>query len=126
MLLLINQFSIKKNIFFLIKEQKLSNNEISKQIKKIFFDEYFKKLNEKLLINLELEAISPGIGKLLSDHVKAQILIEQVDEEIQKEFDDHMAEYEKNLKKKYKIRSLVKEWLNDSLNEEKVTRWIFF
>ena len=118
------------NMYLIIKEQKLPNTEIAKQINKIFFDDFFKNLNEKLLKNAELEAISPGIGKLLSEHARAEILIRQVDEEMQKEFDDHLAEYEKNLRKKYKVRSLVKEWLSESLNEEKVLiffpRYIFF
>ena len=117
-------------MYLIIKEQKLPNTEIAKQINKIFFDDFFKNLNEKLLKNAELEAISPGIGKLLSEHARAEILIRQVDEEMQKEFDDHLAEYEKNLRKKYKVRSLVKEWLSESLNEEKVLiffpRYIFF
>ena len=104
-----------------LKEQKCSNDEIVKQIKKIFFDEYLKILNEKLLTNAEIEAISPGIGKLLSEQNRAGILIRQVDEEMQTELDAHMAEYETNLKKKYKIRSLVKQWLGDCLNEEKVS-----
>lgn len=70
--------------------------------------------------NPKLENISPGIGKLLCQHAQAVRLIEQVCDEIMNEFSVHMDTYEEKIRKDYRIKSLVNDWLQECLDTERV------
>jgi hypothetical protein len=78
-----------------------------------------KLVNGRLLTNPQLEQISPGIGKLLVEHARSVHIVQQVCDEVDCELDKHMSEYEAKLRKQYRVKSLVREWLNDCLQDEK-------
>ena len=77
-------------------------------------------VDHQLLTDDRLEKISPGIGKLLSDHSKAVIIMRETEEEISKEFSDHIQKYEDDLKKNYRIRARVSDWLHECIAREEV------
>jgi len=83
--------------------------------------EYMSYVNERLLTDQRLERISPGIGKLLSEHSRAVLLVQQIQEELQDEFKAHIEKYTNDLKKNYRIRARVSEWLNECVQKETVS-----
>jgi hypothetical protein len=73
-----------------------------------------------LLNDSELEAIAPGIANTLIQNAKSIIYIRKICNDVTNEMQKHLDDYEAKLKKRYKVRSLVKEWLFENINEEKV------
>ena len=58
---------------------------------------------------------------MLCEHVQAIRAIEQVCDDIVNEFSTHMKSYEDRLRKEHRVKSLVSEWLQARLDEEKVS-----
>ena len=98
----------------------MSNQEIIEKTTQILFNEFFKCLSEKLLNDSELESIAPGIANTLIQNAKSVIYIRQICNDVTNEMQKHLDDYEVKLKKRYKVRSLVKDWLYENINEEKV------
>ncbi len=103
-----------------LKSQQFSNEEIASRTRKVLFKEYMKILDNKLKINSSLERITPGLGTLLSDQAKTVLLIQEIMEQIEKDFSDHIQNFENGLRKKYKIKSQVSEWLYECTEVERV------
>ena len=82
--------------------------------------EYLKYVDNQLLNDVRLEKISPGIGKLLSDHSKAVIITRESQEQVNQEYDTHIKNYELDLKKNYRVRARVRDWLNECVYKEQV------
>jgi hypothetical protein len=98
----------------------MSNQDIADQTNEILFKEYFKNLNEKLLNNSDLERIAPGIAKTLIENAKSILFVRKICSEIENELRMHLDEYEANLKKRYKVKSLVKDWIYEAIQLERV------
>ena len=76
-------------------------------------NEYMSYVNERLLIDKRLEQVSPGIGKLLSEHSRAVLVVKQTQQEFDAAFNVHIEKFTNKLKQDYSIRSRVNEWLNE-------------
>jgi hypothetical protein len=96
------------------------------EIKKITYDSmmklYMTFVNERLLNDKRLDQISLGIGKLLSEHSRAILLMRQIQEELDAEYDAHIEKFRNDLKQNYRIRSRVSEWLNECVQNEAVKK----
>lgn len=105
-----------KIIKFLINfiDEGFDNSKIIQNVSKIVFDEYMKIINKKLIQHKELEKISPGIAKLLIDQASSVIIMQNIDENIYNQRIEHLKNYEENLKKKHKIKSLIYDWCKKS------------
>lgn len=68
----------------------------------------------------KLEQVSPGIAKLLMDQSKSVLIMQDICDQLEKELNDHLEKYEAKLKKDYRIKSLVSDWLYDCIEKEKV------
>lgn len=112
---------IREESVKLFKSENLSNEEIAKKTNEILFNEYFKSLSDKLISSSELDALAPGIGQTLVQNAKATLLVKNELDVIQNEINQHLDNYEADLKKKYRVRSLVKDWLYEAIADERVT-----
>jgi hypothetical protein len=77
-------------------------------------------INKKLLNNQDLEKISPGIGLILWNHLRTFMIMNEAQREYDKRLNNHLDEYEKSLKKSYKIRSNIKSWMEEQISNERV------
>ena len=84
--------------------------------------EYINFLYKKIAENSKLEKLSPGISKILIDHCKSVLIVEEVTNSLKNELTNHISEYESQLRKNYKIKSRVIEWINECLNERRVNK----
>lgn len=73
----------------------------------------------------ELEKISPGIAKLLIDQASSVIIMKNVNEEFSKTQNEHMNQFKENLKKNYRIRSLISPWFYEQTKREEVNITMF-
>ena len=80
-------------------------------------------VHERLLSEPRLEKLSPGLGKLLSEHARAVLLLQETQEELNAQFVAHIEKFRQDLIKKYSVRSRVTQWLNDRVKDETV-RWL--
>jgi len=101
-------------------EENLSNNEIKERIQKAIDSENLAFVTKKLLNNADLEKISPGVGRILWNHLRTVMIMKEAQNEYDKRLQNHLDEYEQSLKKSYKIRSNIKEWMKEQLENEKV------
>ena len=78
-------------------------------------------VNERLLTDkrLEQQVFSPGIGKLLSEHSRAVLIVKQTQQELDAAFNCHIETFTQKLKQDYSIRSRVNEWLNQCVQNER-------
>lgn len=113
----LNKLSIEKISLF--KDQGLSEHEIIERAQKILLQEYINFLYKKIAENSKLEKLSPGISKILIDHCKSVLIVEEVTNSLKNELTNHISEYESQLRKNYKIKSRVIEWINECLNERR-------
>jgi hypothetical protein len=97
----------------------MSENDIVDRTTKILLREYSNMLFKKLSENKKLEELSPGISKLLIEYCKALIIIRQITKDLEKELDEHLSNYETELKKKHKVKSNVRQWLNECVFEKR-------
>jgi hypothetical protein len=129
--ILLNSSHIKKKSFFIILSffQLIAEGKSDKSIKDLVSDrvmnEYVEKLEKRLAKNDALEEISPGLGQLLSTQMRTVVVMQQVKEHIEIEMQEALDKYRDELKKKYKIRSLIHEWLNDLVDQEKASNFFF-
>ena len=79
-------------------------------------------VNERLLSDKRLDQISLGVGKLLSEHSRAILLMRQIQEELDAEYDAHIEKFRNDLKQNYRIRSRVSEWFNECVQNEAVKK----
>ena len=77
-------------------------------------------LINKLLNDTELENVSPGIGKVLADHLRSITIMREVNENFEQDLKEHLEKYVDTLKKQNRIRSLLYLWLWECVKEEKV------
>ena len=84
-------------------------------------------LISKLLNDTELENLSPGIGKVLADHVRSITIMQEVYAKFELDLKEHLENYSETLKKQYRIKSLLSRWVSDCVREENVilTRFIW-
>jgi hypothetical protein len=75
---------------------------------------------KKLLNNQKLEQISPGIGQILWNHLRTVMIMNEARNDYEKCLKNHLDEYQKSLKKSYKIRSNIKTWLEEQISNEEV------
>lgn len=77
-------------------------------------------LINKLFNDTELENVSPGIGKVLADHLRSITIMREVNENFEQDLKEHLEKYVDTLKKQNRIRSLLYLWLWECVKEEKV------
>ena len=83
---------------------------------------YMSFVNEHLLNDQRLKLHSLGIGRLLSEHLRAVQIIRETQEDINLEFDAHIETFTNDLKRNNRIRARVAEWLSERVQIEKVKR----
>ena len=103
-----------------------SDNDIAIKTRNILQKEYTKMLISKLLNDTELEYLSPGIGKVLADHVKSITIMQEVYAKFELDLKEHLENYTETLKKQYRIKSLLNRWVSDCVREENVILIRFF
>ena len=106
-----------------LKIELCSEAEIKKQTYATLLNEYMAYVHERLLSEPRLEKLSPGLGKLLSEHARAVLLLQETQEELNAQFVAHIEKFRQDLIKKYSVRSRVTQWLNDRVKDETV-RWL--
>lgn len=82
--------------------------------------EYVNRIFDKVLNNKDIDKISPKIGKTLVDNARSTLIMKESIEKVDKNLEKHIDEYEASLRKKYPIKSNVRDWLNECLNKERV------
>jgi hypothetical protein len=103
-----------------LKLQNLSETEIRTQTEQLLFNEYTNYVHAKILSNKTLETLSPGIGKLISNHIKTILIIRDICKQFRNELDDHLKKFESELRQKHRIKSLISDWINEAVLNEKV------
>lgn len=107
--------------FSLIKKfesEQLTNSEIITKSRDALKEEWYRILFENILSNEDLEDIAPGIGKTLCDLAKALNIMKAEKERFYNDKQDHLNAYREELKKNYRIRSSVNEWVANCLQDE--------
>ena len=100
--------------------QGLSNKEIAGQLKKTVRKECVKMISKEIEESEVIDGLAKGVGKVLADQVKSsEILIETIEEMKEKER-RHLEKYEKSLKARYSVRSLIPKWMQTQMTKEKV------
>jgi hypothetical protein len=99
-----------------------TESEIQKITHDSMMNMYMTFVNERLLNDKRLDQVSLGIGKLLSEHSRAILLMRQIQEELDAEFDAHIDKFRNDLKQNYRVRSRVSEWFNDCVQNEAVKK----
>ena len=102
-----------------LKSECWTESEIKAKTYDILMNEYMSYVNERLLSDKRLEQVSPGIGKLLSEHSRAVLIVKQTQQELDSAFNCHIETFTQKLKRDYSIRSRVSEWLNECVQNEK-------
>lgn len=111
---------IREESVKLFQSQNLSNEKIAEKTNEILFNQFFAKLNEKLINNFELESLAPGLAKTLIQNAKSIIFVRRICGDVAEELRKHLEEYEANLKKHYRVKSLVEDWLYECIERERV------
>lgn len=106
---------------FWIQDDGLSDEEAAKNTYEKLEKEYTKRVLNDIMNDKQLERISPGIGKLLCDQFRAVTVVDRTCQQLSKEMADHLAEYEKKLKKEHRFRSLIQEWISEKIGQEKAS-----
>ncbi len=93
---------------------------IAKSTRELLMKEYLKRVLNELETNSELDAISPGIGKLLADHTKSIVIMEKVCKTLEAELNEHLDDFKRRLERAHPYKSRIGRWLHEKINEERV------
>ena len=110
---------LKQTLITQYREEGLANKEIVEKTNQVLFDEYLRLIFVAIENSQELEAVSQGIGLLLVEHAKSLIVMKSESDKLAQELSKHLASFEERLRKKYPIKSLVRDWLYDCVKEER-------
>ena len=111
--------SIRSETIQKLKSECWTESEIKTKTYDLLMNKYMSYVNERLLTDKLLEQVSPGIGKLLSEHSRAVLLVKQTQQEFDAAFNVHIEKFTNKLRQDYSIRSRVNEWLNECVQNER-------
>ena len=95
------------------------DSEIIEEASRCLFDHYVAVVCERVASSDELEQLSPGVGQVLVDHLRAVLIVRRVCARGQEDLVNHMSQFEAQLCRKYKIRSRIRQWLNEHMDNER-------
>jgi hypothetical protein len=100
------------------KDSNLSRTQIIEQTSDRLMEEYEKLIFDEIISDETLESISPGLGQLLVNEAMANIISLGIENDNNKQFNQHIDQFKENLKENYKVRSRISSWLSDAIDEE--------
>ncbi|KAK2155090.1 hypothetical protein LSH36_249g00040 [Paralvinella palmiformis] len=100
-----------------LKDQNLSYEEITRHVNEAIKEEYLRRVFLSVQNSSELEDIQPSIGKLLVDQAVSALIMEKSLEKVREKLYKHQQEHKKMLVDNYPVRSRIKAWENERLQE---------
>jgi hypothetical protein len=100
----------------------LSDHKIKLLVQEKLMAEYVKRLEAKLLTDVKLEKVSPGLGKLLNMQLRTVLILQQMRDQVKRDLENRLETYRAELREKHKIKSRISEWLEDLVETERVCK----
>lgn len=110
---------LRQNFIKELRAECHCNEEIVKRTNKYLTEQYFKDLYQSISESMELECISPGIGKMLCEHAQVVIIMHEEQNLLHLEMMNHIETYTEKLRERNKVKSLVGVWLDEHVASER-------
>ncbi|XP_064624711.1 uncharacterized protein LOC135486100 isoform X2 [Lineus longissimus] len=107
----------KEQILQDLRGKNLSQDEISLQVNNAIMEEYLRRVYSAILSSEDVENLSPGLGLLLVQQAKAVLIMTKAAENVKIKIVKHKEELKTHLQKTYPVRSRIRAWVNEKLNE---------
>lgn len=110
---------LRQTLITQYREQGMNNGQITRRVEAQLTEQYTNTLLANIRESAELEQAFPGIGSTLCDQATALIVMREEKQKLAESVDAQCDAYRSELQRDYKIKSGVKEWLNQCVADRR-------
>jgi hypothetical protein len=109
---------LRKELIESFEHENLTNSEKSSKISIALYGNYLKHCFDKILTNNYLENLSSGLSKLMVDHARATLIINEVSLTLSNTLSMRIDKYREELTRNHPIKSNISQWMDEKIAEE--------